>query len=416
MKLQTKYNRATITATIMVLLVASIVYYFFIRTALINQVDEALRVEEVEIYHHIKLHKTLPAESHFRDQRIDFTEVSVPEKRRFVDIKLINPEDNELENSRQLIFPVEANGKNYTAIVTKSQAEAEHLLLVILGITIVVILLLVAILVFANRILLNKIWRPFHSTLSGMKDFNLSNPKPITLEKSDIDEFNALNSAWTQMTQKINQDYESLKAFADNASHEMQTPVAVINSKLDLLIQDQRIAEKSMHHVQAMYHAVDKLTKLNQSLLLITKIENNQFKEKPKIDISTVLKERLSNLEELIHSRELTVNTDLKESTVSMHPVLADILINNMLVNAIRHNNSKGIINIATRQGSVRISNSGESSELDRNIIYNRFEKSNASEGMGLGLAIVKQICDSYQFRIEYSFQKGLHDFTIIYN
>src|SRR5215204_281298 len=171
MKLQTKYNRATITATIMVLIVASIVYYFFIRSALINQVDEALRVEEVEIYHHIKLHNALPAESHFRDQRIDFTEVAVPETRRFVNIKLINPQDNELENSRQLIFPVQVNGKNYTAVVTKSQAEAEHLLLVILAITIVVILLLVAILFVANRILLNKIWRPFHSTLLAMKDF-----------------------------------------------------------------------------------------------------------------------------------------------------------------------------------------------------------------------------------------------------
>ncbi|HKH59397.1 MAG TPA: HAMP domain-containing sensor histidine kinase, partial [Flavitalea sp.] len=246
--------------------------------------------------------------------------------------------------------------------------------------------------------------------------FNLSNPTPISLEKSDIDEFNALNSAWTQMTQKMNQDYESLKAFADNASHEMQTPVAVINSKLDLLIQDQRITEKSMHHVQAMYHAVDKLTKLNQSLLLITKIENNQFREKPRIDISAVLKERLSNLEELIHSRQLTVNVDLKESTASMHPVLADILINNMLVNAIRHNNSKGVINIVSGPDSVKITNSGNGAALDQNTIFNRFEKSNASEGTGLGLAIVKQICDSYQFRIEYSFQKGLHNFTIVYN
>jgi signal transduction histidine kinase len=416
MRLQTKYNRATLSATIAVLLIASIVYYFFIRYALISQVDEALRVEEVEIYHHITVHNALPAESHFRDQRIDFAEMTVPEKRKFVNKKLLNPNDNEMENCRQLVFPVHVQGKNYTAVVTKSQAEADHLLLVILAITIVVILLLVAIIFIANRILLNKIWKPFYSTLSAMKDFNLSNPTSTELQKSEIEEFNALNSAWNQMTQKIIQDYESLKAFADNASHEMQTPVAVINAKLDLLIQDHGITEKSMHHVQAMYNAVDKLTKLNQSLLLITKIENNQFKEKPKINITSVLKERLSNLEELIYSRQLTVNTDFRESTVSMHPVLADILINNMLVNAIRHNNSQGIINITTRQGSVKISNSGEETALDQNTIYNRFEKSNISEGIGLGLAIVKQICDSYHFTIEYTFQMGLHRFEIIYN
>ena len=416
MKLQSKYNRATITATIAVLMIASVVYYFFVRYALINQVDEALRVEEVEIYHLIKLYDTLPADSHFRDQRIEFEEATTPVERKFVSRKLFNPIEKEMENSRQLIFPVQIRGKHYTAIVTKSQTEAEHLLLVILGITIIVILLLVAILVMLNRILLKKIWQPFHSTLSAMKEFNLSNPTPIVLEKSEIDEFSALNSAWSQMTKKINQDYESLKTFADNASHEMQTPVAVINSKLDLLIQDHQLTEKNMHHVQAMYHAVDKLTKLNQSLLLITKIENNQFREKHNIDVTAVLKERLSHLEELIHSRKLTVTTGFNESSVTMHPILADILINNILVNAIRHSNIDGVVNVMTRFDSVKISNSSDAAELDPNTIFNRFEKSNSSEGTGLGLAIVKQICDTYQFTIRYSFTNGFHSFEIFYN
>lgn len=416
MKLQSKYTRATITATITVLLLASVVYYFFIRYALLNLVDQALKVEEVEIYHHIKVHGKLPAESHYHDQIIEFKDAQVPEKRRFESKKLLNRATNELEGSRQLIFPVQAGGKNYTAIVTKSQAESNQLLLIILGITIVVILLLVGLLFVINKILLKKIWQPFQSTLSAMKKFNLSDPTPMLLEQSQIDEFNALNAAWTQMAEKISQDYESLKAFADNASHEMQTPLAVINSKLDLLIQDQHISEKSMHHLQAMYDAVEKLSKLNQSLLLITKIENNQFKERPSIDISAILKERLQHLDELIHSRELTVNTDLKESTVAMHPILADILINNMLVNAIRHNKSNGIINISARAGSMKISNTGDPVVLDETSIFNRFEKSNSSEGMGLGLAIVKQICETYHFKVQYSFEGGLHDFEIVYN
>ncbi|MBC7828852.1 MAG: HAMP domain-containing histidine kinase [Chitinophagaceae bacterium] len=415
MKLQTKYNRATITVAIIVLLIASAVYYFFVWFALIEQVDEALRVEEVEIYHHIKVHDTLPAESHFIDQRIEFAEATTSVNRRFVSKKVLNPLDSEMESSRQLIFPVHVKGKHYTAIVTKSQAEAEHLLLLILGITTVVILLLLMMLFISNRILLKKIWKPFHSTLSAMKEFNLSNPRPIVFEKSDIDEFNALNSAWTQMTQKINQDYESLKTFADNASHEMQTPVAVINSKLDLLIQDHQLSEKSMHHVQAMYNAVHKLTKLNQSLLLITKIENNQFKETHTINLADVVKERLTQLEELIHSGHLSVKTDFKKSTVIIHSMLADILINNLIVNAIRHNINNGVIYITTAPGSIKISNSGEGTSLDPNTIFNRFEKSNASEGMGLGLAIIKQICDTYHFKINYAFKNALHSFEIVY-
>ena len=170
-----------------------------------------------------------------------------------------------------------------------------------------------------------------------------------------------------------------------------------------------------MHHVQAMYDAIDRLTKLNQSLLLITKIENNQFKEKTSIDLSTVLRERLSNLEELIHARHLTVNTDLAQSIVAMHPMLADILVSNLLVNAIRHNNSNGVINLSSRKGFMSISNSGEAVGLDTNTVFNRFEKSSASDGTGLGLAIVKQICDSYHFSINYTFARGLHGFEILY-
>jgi signal transduction histidine kinase len=415
MKLQTKYNRANITANIAVLLVASIGYYFFLHYALINQVDEALKVEEQEIHHLIQLHDTLPAESQFRDQLIDFKRTGVPEKRRFENREVYSPMNRKFEKSRQLIFPVSAQGQDYTAIVTKSLAESENLLLLILLVTAVIILLLFGVLVISNRILLRKIWQPFHSTLSAMKDFNLSNPKPIKLEKSQIDEFNALNSAWTEMTHKINHDYESLKTFADNASHEMQTPVAVINSKLDLLIQDQQLTEKNMHHLQAMYNAVDRLTKLNQSLLLITKIEHSQFKEKHAININVLLKERLVQLEELTQSKQLSVKLDFEDSQVAMHPALADILINNLLINAIRHNVKNGTIHIKTRSGFLAITNSGEVSALDPKVIYNRFEKSNASDGIGLGLAIIKQICDTYHFKIRYLFVDGLHSFEILY-
>jgi len=413
MRLQAKYNRATISAAIFVLIVASTGYYFLIKYALINLVDEALKVEEQEIIEHIRTYNELPEASHFRDQRIEFTAALRPEKRQFVSRRVFSPAENENEISRQLIFPVSVNDKVYTVIVTKSQAEAQDLLMLILFTTFAVILLLLAILFIANRILLKKLWRPFYLALSEMKDFNLSNPKKIALNKSNIDEFNALNEAWTQTTEKINHDYESLKAFADNASHEMQTPLAIINSKLDLLIQDQQLNEKNMHSLQAIYDALDKLTKLNQSLLLLAKIGNKQFSEKQTIEFSDLLKERLSQLEELIQSKHLSVTTDLKKLSVSINPLLADILINNLLVNAIRHNIISGKISILTEHHTIRISNTANGNSLDRESVFHRFEKSNESDGIGLGLAIVKQICDTYNFHVDYAFGEGFHTFQI---
>lgn len=413
MKLQSKYNRATIAATIFVLFAGSIGYYFLLQYTLLKPVDEALRVEEQEIIHYINQNNRLPAESHFQDQIIQFVEAPVAVERHFVNKDVHNPFEKEMEISRQLIFPVELNGKKYTAIVTKSQVEAHELLILILSMTSIIILLLFAILFFANRTLLKKLWRPFYSTLAQMKEFNLSNPGELVLEKTGIDEFNSLNMALNEMTQKIRQDYTSLKAFAENASHEMQTPLAVINSKLDLLIQDPNLNEKNMQKLQGIYNAVSKLTNLNQSLLLLTKIENNQFTELKSIQLDALIKEKLLQFDELMQARNLSVNTELQQCKVLINPALADILVTNLLSNALKHNISGGRINISTTAAGLSIANSSILAALDPNLVYNRFEKSAESDGIGLGLAIIKQICELYKFAVNYSYKNGIHHFNL---
>ena len=224
MKLFTKYSRVNLVASILVLLLGGICYYFIIRYVLIRQLDDTLKVEEAEILDHVRTRGVLPEPSNYRDQQIQFTPSETKTLRKFIDTHSYSQDARMYKPFRQLVFPLEVQGRYYTASVSKSEEETEDLLALIVMITLAVILLLLLIVLLTNRFLLRKIWRPFYHTLESIKQFNLSSRQRVDGQDTGIDEFSDLDNAVGQMTAKILKDYEMLKNFADNASHEMQTP------------------------------------------------------------------------------------------------------------------------------------------------------------------------------------------------
>jgi signal transduction histidine kinase len=413
MKLITKYNRVNILATIVVLAAGSVCYYFIIRYTLIKQLDNALKVEEAEIKDFVHLHDRLPEATNYKDQHISFALTNRPEKRRFVNITQYDPRDGDHDPYRQLIFPLSVGGQLYMASVTKSEVETQYLVALIVLITVAVIVLLLLSLFLTNRLFLRRTWKPFYDTLHSIRQFNLSGKQSLRPQITDVDEFRDLDQAVDSMTHKIISDYESLKNFADNASHEMQTPLAIINSKLDLLIQSPNLDESQVKQVQAIYDGVGRLTKLNQSLLLLSKIENNQFAQVRAVSLRDILEEKLQQMEDLIQARHLRLEHDLGTATIEANEYLADILVNNLLNNAIRHNVTGGVLQIRLQAHELEISNSGPPTSLDPQEIFERFHKGDESEGTGLGLAIVKQICDLYHFSVGYHFADGVHFFWV---
>ncbi|HWK05269.1 MAG TPA: HAMP domain-containing sensor histidine kinase [Puia sp.] len=418
MKLFTRYSRVNIIASILALLLGSIGYYFVIRSVLLHQLDDTLKVEEAEILNFVKTRDRLPEPSNYRDQKISFMPVLAPVPRQFINASL--PDQHEHHHHyedrlyRELLFPIKADGQLYTASVAMSQEETEDLLEWIMLVTAAMILLLLGTLFLANRLLLRRIWQPFYDTLEAIRRFNLSSHKPLPARDTGIEEFKNLDSAVAQMTGKILKDYEMLKNFADNASHEMQTPLAIINSKLDIMIQDQGLEERHLRQLQAMYDAVGRLSKLNQSLLLLTKIENNQFAHTDPVVLSSLIEEKLVQFEDLIRARNLTIHTTLDNGEIRINAYLADILLNNLLINAIRHNNKQGgLLDICLQDNALLISNTGPTLLFDPATIFDRFTKGSHSEGTGLGLAIVKQICDNYGFPLSYSFNNEQHSIRV---
>lgn len=416
MKLISKYNRTNLLATIVVLLVSGVCYYFMIRYVLIHQLDKDLKVEEQEVSDFIKNNDKLPNATRTKDQWIEFgpTEENGTQ-RKFSSYTVFDQYENEDDSRRRLIFPINVTGKWYKATVSKSQIETEYLLKLIFLITLGLLMLLLLTLFLVNRFLLSKLWNPFNTTLLALKQFNFANNHTLGLGTTDIDEFKELNRSVTTMTERIQKDYMALKRFTENASHEMQTPLAIIYSKLDLLIQDEGFNPQQTKHLQYIYNAVTKLTRLNKSLLLLTKIENNQFKEKETVYLDVLIKEKLLQFEELTAQKQLGVDARLNPETIECSKEMLDILIGNLLNNAIRYNKPQGSITITVAQNLLEISNTSFIPALDRTMLFQRFYRHNETkqDGNGLGLSIVKQICDVEGFTLDYRFKNEKHAFAI---
>lgn len=413
MKLFVKYSRVNIVASILALLLGSIGYYFTVRYVLIHQLDEALKIEEAEILDFTLNRGQLPEPANYRDQQISYTPAETVVTRRFSNAQRREHRHKGTTPYRELVFSVRAGPQLYTVSVAQSEEETEDLLELIMLITAGMIGVLLVILFLANRLLLRRIWQPFYQTLAHMRTFNLSSQPLLPAIGTDIEEFRDLETAARQMTDKIIRDYMLLKDFSDNASHEMQTPLAIINSKLDLLIQDTALAETHHVTVQSIYDAVSRLRQLNQSLLLLTKIGNNQFVQAEPVDLAVLIEGKLSQLEDPLRDRHLTVTKELYPVKLPINAYLADILLNNLLTNAIRHNLDGGNITIGLSGRSLRISNSGAELGFEADSIFERFVRGAHSGGTGLGLAIVRQICDNYRFPVRYSYADGQHTVVI---
>lgn len=239
----------------------------------------------------------------------------------------------------------------------------------------------------------------------------------IHFENTNTREFNELNASLNYMTGKMYKDYVNMKEFTENAAHEMQTPVAVVQSKLELLLQDNNLTDEQVQSILDSATALSRLSKLNEGLLLLAKIENNQYETTEEISLAEVSKKYLRLFDEFIKEKQLTIKTTFEgEFTMRLHPLLAGSLITNLLGNAIKYNYKGGIIEIAVSENNYHISNTSMLKAIQPEKLFTRLNTSKDSQesSNGLGLAIVKKIIDVHNLHITYHAQNGIHSFEIL--
>ena len=284
------------------------------------------------------------------------------------------------------------------------------------------IFLLLLILVIISAGLISKyILAPFKRTLRVIQSFDLKQKTAIRLPDTQTSEFRELNVFLQKMTEKAREDYRSLKEFTENTSHELQTPTAIIRGKLDLLMESD-IRDEQAILIAETQNALERLSRIHSSLTLLTKLENHEYEADTRVCISQLTRETLNSFEELIQLKSLTLMTTIAEKIyVPLHPSLADLLLTNLIGNAIRHNMppadfgeegaaGNGLIQVnLTREGLIVV-NTGRKPQVPTAELFERFKKGNSgSDSIGIGLAIVRQICDLSHFTIDYQYRDGFH-------
>lgn len=414
MKLFTRYSQLNMAATIGIFLMGSCTFYFLLRYVLINELDSTLYTEQQEITEYAREHHALMEILHANDQFITYRMTDRPVVQHFSNTQLIV--DQQPEPFRTVAFGLNINGRNYLITVSKPLKETQKLLAIIILVSIVMIALILVVSSLINRRLLHKLWQPFYNTIEKVKGYKVAQKAVLELDQTKIDEFSLLNQSITAMTERVQQDYASLKEFTSHAAHEMQTPLAVIRGKLDMLVQNEAVLRSNPAQISDIEKAVHKLSRLYQALLLLTKVENRQFVLNEPVAVREIIEEKLVEFSELIESRKLEAFAELQSADIVFHKQLAEIVVGNLFYNAIRYNKNCGKIEIKLAADRLVISNTSAVSMLDSERLFQRFYRHAEvkEDGNGLGLSIVKKICDMAGYKLFYFYTDDkMHRFEV---
>lgn len=269
---------------------------------------------------------------------------------------------------------------------------------------------------FIVRMLPKKLWKPFYQTLHTLSQFRVEDGREPKFEPCHTKEFAELNETLTRILSHSVRSYQIKKQFTENASHELQTPLAIMQGKLDLLLQDADLTDRQAQLMEDVYHEVRHMSQLSRNLLLLARIENAQYKKQETVCLADKLQQLLPSLQLLADG--ITIRTDFDDSrlTLTCNEVLLEAALNNLVVNAVRHNRPQGEIVLRLKGNRFDIANTSDEPPLDPEHIFKRFyQKGSGCKGNGLGLSIVKSICDYHNWTITYRYEDKSHCFTIAF-
>jgi signal transduction histidine kinase len=413
MKLFARYNRISLPIILGIFILSGIGCYIWIDHLLIADFDESLGEQAQKIALYIHKNGNFPQTGLTDDLLVTYQPNNKIVRPYYETTNHYDPDDKDSSKYRTFYYSYNKDGRNYLITISKSLEGMEGLLRSVAMITMITLLSVIIVTLLLNHFVLRKLWRPFYHTLNLLGNYKPGSQKTVPLSETGTEEFNFMNARITDMIHNTEREYALLKEFTENASHEMQTPISIIRTKLDMIIQGDNLSEQQGLAMESAYQAIRRLTNLGQSLLLLSKIENNQFNDTILIDLENKIKDKIIQLEEFWLEKQITVNFRSEAATINANPDLLDILLNNVLGNASRHNIKNGIIDIYLKQHVLVVSNTGNEEPIDPSRIYTRFYKQRQhSINNGLGLAIIKQICDHSQIKISYQFIDHRHNFS----
>ncbi len=327
------------------------------------------------------------------------------------------PYDQEMEPYRVLTTHfLDKEGLSYRLEIRTSTVEEDDLLINLAVALAVLYTVLVICVYWVNRIVLNRAFKPFREIISQLSAYRFGSKNTFVEPETSISEFKDLSKGILTMLNDNQEVFMQQKAFIENASHELKTPISIIQNKIDLLI-EQGSKEEEIQQLIQIKSTAKRMSDLISSLLTLSKIENNQFQEEESINANEIIDEMAENAESLVQYKEIQL--DIKEKgvfQVEFNRNLFHIILTNLFQNAVKYSPPNGEICIEISPNEIVFSNTATGTALDGDKIFNRFYKqSNDSLSTGLGLAILQTIINNDpRLKIDYSFSNNKHFFRLL--
>ncbi len=416
-KLLHKTQRIYLYILIVLFAVTAPLFYFFIQKFYLQEIDETLIHSKYEF-----LDKSISG--------LTVNDISVwnkfnsriqiqPYHNLFKDTLFNQLYYNELEQEdelfRELNAPIRIEGKPYTLSIKTSLLESDDMITGVAIFFVVILILLFTTILFINKLLSTRMWKPFYQTLQQIEKFEIDKHRKTNLPDSNIIEFKQLNKSIENLIERSTVIYNNQREFVENAAHELQTPIAVFKAKLDDLMQRSDITNGQAEVLSSLNDTISRMNRLNKNLLLLSKLDKHAFSESETFSLKELIEKNLSFFIEQANSKSIDINTDFHDDFIlNSNKAFIEIMLNNLLLNAISHNIENGIVYILLADKKLIISNTGKNIALSTEKLFSRFSKINPSgKGNGLGLAIVKKICEINQWSVIYSFTENFHSFTV---
>ena len=407
MKLTTKTSLSFISLSTIFFLIGSVFMYFAVRSILAEDLSSRLYQMQGNFIDNINSKNDINSAS---NQHVFINESFVINTTQFSDTVLI--ENDKYVLYRKICFYHNFQNKIYKVEILQSQAQTDLLIwrIVILNVALAMVFFLI--IFFLNQISVRRGLKVFYSTVRKLENFNISKPELMYFENAEIDELKKLTEVLKTMSIKISGDFNDQKEYTENVSHEIQTPLAIISSKADELLQSENLKKEEMEQLEIIMNTTSRLAKINQALILLTKIDNSFYTDQSVISIDKIIHEKLDFFSDLILERKISLKINICNGLdYKMNRYLADTLFLNIIKNAIMHNNQNGSIDIVLEGNLLQIINTGQKL-LNKENIFKRFVRSNNKDSLGIGLSIVKKICNFYYIDIDYSFDEK-HRFNL---
>jgi signal transduction histidine kinase len=409
MKFLAKINRNYLILFSVTLLAVTAADYFIIHLIIMHGAREKLVAKEMLVEQHIINSGEIP--NLYPEVEVRESVNEPADETQFRKVTIFNQAENENEIYLEYSGKIRIKDLWYSVKLRQPVFENEDLIL-ILALSIFILLSAAFIIsYFITRRMNRTVWADFEHNLHEIEKYRLNQNKKIALSESGTEEFDRLNKVINNLTEKLSSDYNALREFTENASHEIQTPLSVALMNLEEIMQED-LGEETFLKVTDTLSALKRHSSLNQSLILLTKIDNRQFEPDAVISFLELIKKKAGEYSAFFEAKGLNVKIREDQDFVArMNLQLAEILVGNLLTNAINHNITGGETLISVSSAQFEICNTGPPNNLTNETIFERFTRGKPGS-FGLGLAIAKRICEIHNLDIHYH-KSDYHCFSV---